>query len=316
MRTAPRTAEQKKIAAKRAIFICSFLLMPVLNFIIFYVYVNLESFAMAFQRTVNGELKIGFENFALFFKEFSKADSDIVLGIKNTLLTFCLTLAMFPVSFLVSFFLYKKIWGSNFFRFVFFIPSLIQGTVIAALYVMLCNNTQGAEGPLSLFVQKLLGLDQAPALLGDPRFANAFVLINIVWLTFPGDLIIWGGTFSRIPESVIESAKLDGVGWLREAAQIIVPIVWPTVALKLVLSFVSIFGAGGNVFLLTNKGSYGTQTLPNWMYLQVYNQGGYVKNSNVLNYLSAIGLMITAVTLVISLTVRYITNRMNGEVTF
>lgn len=315
MTAAPQSIK-KRNKVKRIVFIVSFLIMPCMNFLLFYVYVNLDSFAMAFQRTVQGELVVGFENFRLFFQEFENPDSQIVLAIRNTLITFCVTLAMFPVSFLVSFFLYKKVFGYRLFRFVFFIPTLIQGTVIAALYVMMCNNTQGAEGPLSLMVQHMLGLESPPALLTERRYANTFVLLNIVWLTFPGDMVIWGGTFSRIPESVLESAKLDGVNWVREATQIIVPIVWPTVALKLVLSFVAIFGAGGNVFLLTNKGDYGTQTLPNWMYMQVYNQGGYIKNSNILNYLSAIGLVITFLSMIISLTVRYITGKMNEEVTF
>ena len=311
-----RKGKKRKINVKRIVFIASFLIMPCLNFLIFYVYVNLSSFTMAFQRTVNGQTVIGFENFKIFFEEFTKPDSVLLLALKNTMISFAVVLAMFPVSFLVSFFIYKKVFGYRLFRFVFFIPTLIQGTVIAALYVMMCNNTMGAEGPLSVVMQRLLGLKNPPALLTDSRYANTFVMIHIVWLSFPGDLVIWGGTFSRIPESVLESAKLDGVSWIREAAQIIVPIVWPTFALKLVLSFVGIFGAGGNVFLLTNKGEYGTQTLSNWMYLQVYNQGGYIKNSNVLNYLSAIGLMITFFSVIISMIVRLITKHMNEEVTF
>ena len=228
---------------------------------------------------------------------------------------------MFPISFLVSVFIYRKIIGGTVFRVIFQLPGLISGTVVASVYIMLCNNTGygtefSAVGALSSIVQKLFGLDYAPALLGETRWANAFVFINIIWLSFPGDMIVWGGTLSRIPDSVIESAKLDGVNWWQETVKIIIPMVWPIVALKLVLMTTGILGASGNVFLLTNKGAYGTQTLSNWMYLKVYNQGGYLKNSNALNYLSAVGLVLTAITAVLVIIVNRITKKMDKEVQF
>ncbi len=310
--------KKKKIKIKRTVFIVSFLIMPCLNFLIFYLYVNLDAFTMAFRHTVRGETVWGLTNFRWFFNEFTKPGSELLLALKNTMISFGVILVMFPVSFLVSFFIYKKVYGYRLFRFLFFIPTLIQGTVVAAMYVKMCNNTMGAAGPLSRMVQNLLGLEKPPSLLTDPSYANLFVMLNIVWLSFPGDMVIWGGTFSRIPDSVLESARLDGVGWVREAAQIIVPIVWPTFALKLVLSFVGIFGASGNVFLLTDQGKYGTQTLANWMYMQVFNQNGNLteNGSNVLNQMSAVGLIITVATMIISMIVRFITNHMNEEVTF
>ena len=68
--TAEPQSIKKRNKVKRIVFIVSFLIMPCMNFLLFYVYVNLDSFAMAFQRTVQGELVVGFENFRLFFQEF------------------------------------------------------------------------------------------------------------------------------------------------------------------------------------------------------------------------------------------------------
>lgn len=312
---------KKKFDYKRAIFIGLFLLMPTLNFLIFYVYVNLDSFLMAFQTTEKGVLTWGFQNFTKFFGEIAADNGVMKEALMNTLKTFVLTVCMFPISFLVSLFIYKKIIFANAFRIIFYLPGLLSGTIVSALYIMLCNNTgYGSANPtvgaLSSLVQKMFDLDYAPALLGEERWANMFVFINIIWLSFPGDMIIWGGTLSRIPESVVESAKLDGVNWWQEMVKIIIPMVWPTVALKMVLMCTGVFGASGNVFLLTNKGDYGTQTLSNWMYLQIYNQGGFIKNTNVLNYLSAVGVVLTAATAIIVVIVQRITKKMDGEVQF
>lgn len=316
-----KKAAKKKYDWKRALFIFCFLLMPTLNFLIFYVYVNLDSFLMAFQTVEKNTTHWGFDNFIQFYQEVSTNEGIMREALINTFKTFVLTFVMFPLSFLVSLFIYKKIVGANLFRIIFFLPGLISGTVVSSLYIMLCNNTgygsaNEAVGLLSKVVQNLFDLEIPPALLAEERWANAFVLINIIWLGFPGDMIIWGGTLARIPDSVIESARLDGVNWFQEMTKIIIPMVWPTVALKLVLMTTGVFGASGNVFLLTDKGNYGTQTLSNWMYLQIYNQGGYIKNTNVLNYVSAIGLVLTALTAIIVVIVQKITKKFDQEVAF
>ena len=313
--------KKKKVRLSRIIFIVLFLLMPTLNFLLFYVYVNVDSFLMAFKFVEKGQVQWGFSNFVNFYNEIVRDKGELYLALVNTLKTWFLTFCMFPISFFVSVFIYRKILGGQVFRVIFQIPGLLSATIVSSLYIMLCNNTgygtpTSSVGALSSLVQKLFDLPYAPSLLGEERWANTFVFVNIIWLSFPGDMIIWGGTLSRIPDSVIESAKLDGASWWTETVKIIIPMVWPTVALKLVLMTTGILGASGNVFLLTSKGAYGTQTLSNWMYLKIYSQGGYLKKGNALNYLSAVGLVFTAITAVLVIIVRQITKKMDTEVQF
>ena len=158
------------------------------------------------------------------------------------------------------------------------------------------------NGEIAQWVQKIMNLEYPPEFLADSRFANAAVWINMIWLTFPGNLIIWGGTFARVPEGVIESARLDGVNWLQEAFRIIIPIVWPTFALMFILQLAGIFGATGQVFLLT-QGEWGTQTISSWMYIQVY-ATSLDRTSNLFNQMSALGLVLTLISCVIALVVR------------
>ncbi len=311
MQASPAIIRKKKpINVSRVFFIISFIILPVLNFLIFYVYVNLDSFVMAFQMNVDGQTIWTLENFNRFFREFTLESSTIRIAFRNTFLTFGINLIMFPICFFVSFFLYKKIFLYRVFRTIFFLPSIIAGTIISAVFMQIV----GTKGPIAKIVQDLYQLNYVPTLLGDSRFANATVLAQMIWLGFPGSMIIWGGTFSRIPNSVIESARLDGVNWVQEAFRIIIPIVWPTFALQLMLTFVGMFGSSGNVFLLT-KGEFGTQTLSNWMYMQVYgNTGG--GNNNAFCYLSAVGMLISAAAITISLVVRTITNRVFQDIQY
>ena len=205
---------------------------------------------------------------------------------------------MYPVSILVSYFLYKKVFGYNFFRCVFFLPQIVSGVVFAFVYRRMC----GVGEPLHLLMQSIANIKSTQSLLMDERFANTMVMVMMVWLNFPGAMVIWGGTFARIPDSVLEYAKLDGVGWIREVVSIIIPMVWPTFSLFLVLQLATVFSASGPVFLLT-QGEKGTQTLHNGFYMQVYGQEVH-PNSNALNYMSAFGLLITVLGCALSLLVR------------
>ena len=137
----------------------------------------------------------------------------------------------------------------------------------------------------------------------------------MLWIGFPGDLIIWGGTFARIPEDVLESGRVDGTTWWTEFTKIIVPMVWPTVALQMVLLACGFFGASGSVFLLT-KGQYGTMTFAAWQYLELYEYSGSQYTSNIYNYLSAVGLATTVIAVTLSVVVRKFANKVFEEVEF
>ena len=289
---------------KRAGFIVSFTILPTLTFLIFYVYVNLNSFAMAFQyNAADGSISWTFDNIREVFRRLFPPDAEMGEAFANTFKTFGVNMVMFFIGIFVSFFLYKKIFLYNVYRILFYLPSIVSAVVMCAVYKDLLGNYN-----TGLLFQKLYNLNYVPDIFSDEKFANTAVLINMVWLTFPGNLIIWGGTFARVPDSVIESARIDGVNWVQEAFRIIIPMVWPTFALMFVLSIAGVFGASGQVFLLT-QGQAGTQTVSNWMYMQVY--GVSINNSsNAFNYMSALGMFLTLVSCIVSITLRKLSGKM------
>lgn len=297
-----------KINKFRLCFILFGITVPIINWIMFYVSTNLSSILMAF---TDGYGEVCFANFIRLIDEFQMESSDIRLALINTFLTFGVLFVTFPFKVLVSYFIYKKIPFAGFYRIVFFFPTIIFSVAVALVFEQIV----GVHGVLAQTLQEWMHLDYTPELLADSDFANWTVILNMVWLQFPGDLIIWGGTFARIPEDVLESARIDGVTWWQEFTKIIVPLVWPTVALQMVLLFCGIFGATGNVFLLT-EGQYGTMTLNAWMYLTLYQNSGNMYTSNVYNYMSAVGLVITVIAVAISLSIRKITDKVFEEVEY
>lgn len=302
------TARKKPINKMRIAFIIYCIFVPLLSFGVFYIYVNYSSLLMAFQ-SKDGAFTL--DNFSRFFKEVTTPGTGFSIALRNTLLTFAINVALYPCKVLVSYFIYKKVPFYGFYRIVFFLPSIIFSVAQAMIFIRML----APAGPIAEIVGNLCGLENAPELLADSRFANTTVILHMLWMTFPGDLIIWGGTFARIPTDVLESAQVDGATWWDEFTRIVVPMVWPTVSLQMILMCCSIFSASGSVFLLTN-GEYGTETITSWMYKILLNGAGNLGSSNVYNYMSAAGLVISAIAITISLIVRNYTDKAFAEVEF
>ena len=300
--------KNRPINKRRVLFVICCCIFPIINWLIFYVFANLSSFTMAF---TNKDGVVSFDNFIRFWDELTNPTSDIRIAFRNTFLTFAIILVTFPFKVLVSYFIYKKVPGAGIYRILFFLPSII----FSVAWAMIFQKMIGVNGFIAEWVQDWLNLSQPPELLADSRYANTVVLLHMMWMSFPGDLIIWGGTFTRIPQDVLESGQIDGVNWWQEFTKITVPMVWPTVALQMVLMFCGIFGASGAVFLLT-KGMYGTMTISAWMYLQLLNMSGNQYTSNAFNYMSAVGLVITVIAIAISLFIRKWSDKAFEEVEF
>lgn len=299
--------KKPKMPLKRVIFILSFILIPTVNFLIFYVYVNFDGIVMAFYTPlIDGGKEWGFQHFSMFFQDISTGE--LKLAFINTFKTFGINLIIFPWGIVVAYFLYKKIFGYKVFRVLFFLPSVINSIIVVIVYKSLVD----IEGPIAYLIKDLFNLEEAPALLSEPRFANAFVWIHMLWLSFPGDMIIWGGAFARIPESVIESARLDGASWTTELTKIILPMIWPTFALKFIMLFATIFSSTGAVFLLT-RGNADTMTFAVWQYLIILDNP---PSSSMFNYMSAVGIMVTLVAMLIVALCKYFENKFFKDVDY
>lgn len=304
----------KKKTWQEKLFILSCVLIPVVNFLVFYVYVNIDAFVMAFQKPGPGGVPVwSLDNFSWVFDKIvhgsAIATDDLRLAFGNTFLTFLVQVSMFVVGLLVSYFLYKKVLGYRFFRIVFYLPTILSSVVTSVFYIQLMNNAGFQH-----FLTVLFRLDyEMNSPLMDSSFANAMVLLNLVWLSFPSNMILWGGTFSRIPDAVLESARIDGAGWVRELFQIILPIVWPTFVILVTTQAASVFGASGSVFLLTG-GQYGTQTVSNWIYTYVQTATG--PSSGNLYRAATLGFCLTVISCGLALGIRYFLNRRVEEVEF
>lgn len=282
----------------RAAFMASFLIIPTICFCLFYVYVNIDSFVMAFQRPRYGTVKETvwtFDNFVRIGALFSSSEGD-VLGnaLLNTFLFNCVGLFLgIPISILMSYFIYKKILGYKFFRFVLYLPTIICSSALVTLF----KYAIGDGGPLDAIVTAMGGNFVAP-LSGSPS-AIITILFYCLMFNLGSNIVLFGGAMNSLSPEVLEAAELDGVNWFQELIYIIIPSIWPTLSTMLILMAAGFLGTTGPILAFT-QGGFKTMTLSYYIYALVSGQGA----NQDLYLASAIGLCMTAISFPFALLVK------------
>ena len=271
-------------AASRRIFIITFLAWPVLHWFVFYFLTNINSILMAFQRTVPGTNIVewttyNFEN--IFIEGFGGGEALLKEATINTLTFFAFGFFVLqPLNIIVGYFFYKKMPAYKVFRFMFYLPAIIPTMVMATLfkYIIAAESSGLLASVFSYFGAKL------PNLIGSSEYAMKTMLFYNLW-TGLTSFLLTSNAMKRVPVEIIESAQIDGVKPMRELVSILVPLVWPIIAVSIITSVLSIFTSSGPILIFT-KGEYGTYTIAYWLFEKVLT----VTN---LEYAAAAGLFFT-----------------------
>lgn len=287
--------DKKKRRLKRNLFIASILAIPIIHWLVFWLCVNLNSILLAF-KLPNGSWS--FETIRQVVNELLEPSSDLGIALKNTLLYFIKDVIMLFWQLIIAYLFYKKIAGHKFFRIVFYLPAIISSVTMVTMFRAII----GSEGVIaSIFEQ---ANREFPMLLRDSRYATKTIMFFTIWIGWGGEMLVLGGAFERIPAEVLEAAKLDGVGPVRELAQLIIPMIWPTISTLLILYATGLFNASGPIFLFGTKGSYETWTLSYWIFHKVLYGG-----SGQYNTVSAMGVLFTCIGVPIVMLVRWLFER-------
>lgn len=278
------------------LFCYAMISVALLNFIVFYIMRNGNAILLAFQQVDYFDeggfvhYKWGLDNFQYFFQELKNPKSDIYIAIINTLKYFAVnTFVVFPISYFISYFLYKKIWGYKVFRVIFFLTTIVSSVVLVTIFKNLIR------GPVPKVVSMLFDYEM-PTLLMNEKTATITIIIYCIWTGLAGNFILFQGAMNRIPAEIHDALRVDGCGWFRELFGIITPMCWQTVSTLLVMNMVGLFNASGPILLFNTGGRFKTWTLSYWIYEQVM-------GSNYA-YPAAIGLLLSVVTLPFILIVR------------
>lgn len=286
------------------------LALPLLQFIVFWLIPNFDSFLMAFQNpNVEG---FTWMNFQRFNSELVKDESSLLLSIKNTLIYFGIHIFIgMPVVIFMSYVLFKKVPLSHFFRVVFYLPSIVGGMVTASLF-RYCVST---GGPVEVVLDALgVSYNKQLGLLGDPSTVFLMCIIYSLWVGVGINMIMFYGAMNRIPKEIFESAKIDGAGFWRQFLQIVVPLIWPTITTMLIFLMSSIFVTYAPVMLLAPETP--EASMIGWYMVRYTMAGGNATSNEVLNYPAAVGLIFTLIGFPLTLGVKWLCEKIGGSVEY
>ena len=185
----PQKGKKDKI-----VFIVAMLAIPVLNWLVFWLYINIQTIVLAFQHIRTGAFT--FDNFKQVWTLItSPVNNSIGIALSNTLKYFGATiLVILPISLVISFFLYKRIFGYKVFRIIFYLPAIISGLALVTAYSEFVN----PNGPLGAIIRFFGGTPNERSVLGRPETATSAILVYFIWTGFTTNVLLFTGGMSRI----------------------------------------------------------------------------------------------------------------------
>lgn len=275
----------------RLIFYICGVAWPVIQFIVFYVFVNFNSILLSFMNfdIRSGYSFAGIDNFKRVFSEIA-TQPFLKTAFKNTFLIFGISIVSMFATLIMSYYLYKKYLFSGIFKVMLFLPSIIPGIalVICYKYFVEVGVPKIWEEVFNISIQ---------GMLSNPDTKLLTILFFNVWFGVGSTFLLYSGAMSGISDSIIEAATLDGVTAMQEFGYIVFPMIFPTFATFFITSFATLFTNQMSVFSFYGaQADYSVYTIGYYLYKSVQ-----TATMDRYPYLSAFGLVLTVIIIPICL---------------
>lgn len=240
-----KPASQQKNNRSAMIFCVGMLAYPIIWWLIFYVYANIDSVLLAFKRF---DLATGtqvFYDWGDLFYNFKSVIVELFNGsglgqyfLNGALFHLCSVLIAFPFSLIFSYIIYKKAPLAETFKVILYLPSILSSMVIALVFKYF------TERALTVMIPGL------PLLLLDDSYNLITLICYSTFLAMPGSVIINVSTMSRTPTELIEYGELEGISMFEEFIHLVLPLMYPVIEVQLLGVFVGFFTAQGPLYAI------------------------------------------------------------------
>lgn len=300
---------------RRAGFSLLMLAIPIAHFLIFYLYINLSSFALAFQKY---EIKDGVGMVTSFAKleNFKDALGQLFSAngwamIKNSLIFEAINLFFVtPLTLIFSFYIYKKCFMSKFFKVMLFMPYILSEIIVATLYRCIMNDV------IPEIMLEWFGKKNFPTLLTNQNTKMfAAIIFNII-MWFGINSLIYSSSMEDVNVSMTEAAQLDGANVFQEFIYVTIPTIFPTIVTLFIVALAAVFTDQFRMFSLYSYSEVGTlENIGHFLFMEASRVGktkAAGQNSfsdNTYGSLSAMGLLLSFVVIPVTLITRHLLNK-------
>lgn len=285
-------SKRKKASDMR--FYCIMLAFPLVQFVLMWIGVNINSILLAFKEIhVDYTYDWTLHQFAQVFHDLT-ADTEVRDGLINSsIFWFFTTIVTFPTSLAISYYLYRNYRFSKYIKTVLFLPSVISGTVTAIVIYQLFDRAY------PYIVNALFG-KQVMGLLANPETQLVALIAYQTFYALAGNFIFLSSAMSGIDPNISEAARVDGATAVQEFFCVTLPMIWPTLSIFMVTSIIGIFtGDFGMYTFYKVAGVTGINTM-GFYFTRGLTELGEMRWP----YFSALGLVLTALSCLIVFPIR------------
>lgn len=136
---------------------------------------------------------------------------------------------------LVALLLNQKLRGINLYRTIYYLPSILGGSVAIAI---LWRHLFAIDGMVNHFTG-MLGIP-AVGWLTNPKIALFSISVLSVW-QFGSSMIFFLAALKQVPQSLYEAARVDGSGPIRNFFTITLPLISPMTLFNIVMQLINAF---------------------------------------------------------------------------
>ncbi len=199
--------------------------------------------------------------------------------LKSLSVTFTYVFASVPLKLIfalaVAMLMNQKLRGVAFYRAVYYIPTLLGGSVaIAVLWRKMFEKDGLVNGILGA-----IGFTNLPSWITNPKYALWTLVLLTVW-QFGSSMIIFLAGLKQIPQEYYEAASVDGANKVRQFFAITIPLLSPVILFNLVMQMIGAFQAFTQAYIIGGgRGGVLNSTLFYTLYLYIqgwtYREMGY-----------------------------------------
>ena len=242
------------------------------------------------------ETFVGLSNFTALLN-----DSLFIRSMQNTiLLVVVVTMVTFAFALIfASILTHENVKGKNLFRVIFYIPNILSVVVISGIFSAIYKPENGMlNSIISMFAGKTVTI-----LWKDAPLVMVSIIIAMIWQAIGYYMVMYMASMASVPESLYESASLDGAGRMRQFFQITIPLIWTNIRTTLTFFIISTINmAFLFVKAMTSGGPNGASEVAlSYMYGQ--------KDAGLYGYSMAIGVVIFLFSFLLSALVNHATKR-------
>ncbi len=223
-------------------------IMPwLLGFLVFQLYPLCASLYYAFTdySVTNTPTFVGLKNFITMFTDDPLFFKSLITTLKYVFMSLPLKIISALV---VALILNQKIRGINFYRTIYYIPSIFGGSVAIAILWRFLFMDSG-------LVNRLLKMIHLPSVpwLSSPKVALFTLSLLSVW-QFGSSMVLFLAALKQVPEDLYEAARIDGGGPVRTFFSITLPMITPILFFNILMQLVNAFQDFTGAFVITNGG--------------------------------------------------------------